>query len=182
MYTLHSTGGLDDVPSSPGSKASYSKPEWDLLLITTNNLQIVSSGIKPPLGWLPVWESATRSPTPSRWAFDKTKAKDTLMINCLCAKPCYSRLGNSTTTQRNLQSHRSLIVPIFAQSVPKNLAENNSIVAKHGLSSKIPQSPGVSSDTSEGSKNSGSFKDSRSSYEEYSEDGASYKEGGSKTL
>ncbi|GKA32088.1 hypothetical protein Tco_0718455 [Tanacetum coccineum] len=43
-------------------------------------------------------------------------------------------------------------------------------------------SPCVSSDTSEGSENSGSFKDSGSSYEEYFEDGASYKEGGSKTL
>ncbi|GJZ27492.1 retrovirus-related pol polyprotein from transposon TNT 1-94 [Tanacetum coccineum] len=42
---------------------------------------------------------------------------------------------------------------------PKNLA-NNSIVAKHGLSSKITQSPGGSSNTSEGSKNSRSFEDS----------------------
>ncbi|GJV25023.1 hypothetical protein Tco_1377718 [Tanacetum coccineum] len=50
-------------------------PEWDLLLITTNNLRIDSSGVKPPLGWLPVWESAKRSPTPSRWAFDETRAK-----------------------------------------------------------------------------------------------------------
>ncbi|GKA03681.1 retrovirus-related pol polyprotein from transposon TNT 1-94 [Tanacetum coccineum] len=57
--------------------------------------------------------------------------------------------------------------------------ENDSIVAEHGLSSKITQSPSGSSDTSEGSKNSGSFEDSGRSDEEYSEDGASSKEGGS---
>ncbi|GJU59775.1 retrovirus-related pol polyprotein from transposon TNT 1-94 [Tanacetum coccineum] len=39
----------------------------------------------------------------------------------------------------------------------------------------------LSSDTSEGSKNSGSFEDSGRSDEEYSEDGASSKEGGSET-
>ncbi|GJY54157.1 hypothetical protein Tco_0445821, partial [Tanacetum coccineum] len=65
----------DDVPSSPGLKASPSKPEWDLLLITTTNLRIVSSGVKPPSGWLPIWESATRSPTPLWRAFNKTIAK-----------------------------------------------------------------------------------------------------------
>ncbi|GJT75263.1 hypothetical protein Tco_1041988 [Tanacetum coccineum] len=49
-----SSGGVgrsilaDDVPLSPGWKASLSKPEWDLLPITTNNLRIVSSGLKPP--------------------------------------------------------------------------------------------------------------------------------------
>ncbi|GKA59626.1 retrovirus-related pol polyprotein from transposon TNT 1-94 [Tanacetum coccineum] len=59
--------------------------------------------------------------------------------------------------------------------------ENDSIVSEYGLSSEITQSPGGSSDTSEGSKNSGSFKDSRRSNEEYSEDGASSKEGGSET-
>nr|GEX69557.1 hypothetical protein [Tanacetum cinerariifolium] len=41
--------------------------------------------------------------------------------------------------------------------------------------------PSGSSYTSEGSKNSGSFEDSRRSDEEYSEDGASYKEGGFET-
>ncbi|GJZ01173.1 retrovirus-related pol polyprotein from transposon TNT 1-94, partial [Tanacetum coccineum] len=57
----------------------------------------------------------------------------------------------------------------------------NSIVAEHGLSSEITQNPGESSDKSEGSENSRSFKDSGRSDKEYSEDGASYKEGGSKT-
>ncbi|GJY16178.1 retrovirus-related pol polyprotein from transposon TNT 1-94 [Tanacetum coccineum] len=60
--------------------------------------------------------------------------------------------------------------------------ENDSIDAEHVLSSEITQSPGGSSDTSEGSENSGSFEDSRRSDEEYSEDGASSKEGGSETL
>ncbi|GJZ12985.1 retrovirus-related pol polyprotein from transposon TNT 1-94 [Tanacetum coccineum] len=59
--------------------------------------------------------------------------------------------------------------------------ENDSIVAEHGLSSEITQSPGGSSDTSEGSENSGSFKDSGRSDEEYSEDRASFEEGGSET-
>nr|GEX25135.1 retrovirus-related Pol polyprotein from transposon TNT 1-94 [Tanacetum cinerariifolium] len=54
-------------------------------------------------------------------------------------------------------------------------------VTKYGLSSKITQSPGGSSITSEGSVNSRSFKDSGRSDEEYSEDGASSKEGGSET-
>nr|GEX99707.1 hypothetical protein [Tanacetum cinerariifolium] len=63
---------------------------------------------------------------------------------------------------------------------PENL-ENKSIVTEHGLSSEFSQSPGGSSDTSEGSKNSESFEDSRRSDEEYSKDGASSEEGGSKT-
>ncbi|GJV35715.1 hypothetical protein Tco_1408192 [Tanacetum coccineum] len=65
--------------------------------------------------------------------------------------------------------------------IPENLAENNSIVAEHGLSSEFTQSPGGSSDTSGGSENSGSFKDSRRSDEEYSEDGSSSKVGGFET-
>nr|GEV53964.1 hypothetical protein [Tanacetum cinerariifolium] len=60
-------------------------------------------------------------------------------------------------------------------------AENDSIVARHELSSEITQSPGGSSDTSEGSKNSGSFEDNGRSNEEESEDRASSNEGGSKT-
>ncbi|GJZ50105.1 retrovirus-related pol polyprotein from transposon TNT 1-94 [Tanacetum coccineum] len=62
----------------------------------------------------------------------------------------------------------------------ENLA-NNSIVAEHGLSSEITRSPGGSSDTSAGSKNSGSFKDSGRSDKEDSKDGASSEEGGSET-
>ncbi|GJW95497.1 putative reverse transcriptase domain-containing protein [Tanacetum coccineum] len=51
----------------------------------------------------------------------------------------------------------------------------------NGLSLEITQSPGGSSDTSEGSENSGSFEDSGRSDEKYSEDRASCKEGGSET-
>ncbi|GKA21073.1 hypothetical protein Tco_0701062, partial [Tanacetum coccineum] len=79
---------------------------------------------------------------------------------------------------RDTKSHQSQVVLV---DIPENLAENDSIVAEHGLSSEITQSPGGSSDTSEGSKNSGSFEDSRRSDVEYSEDGASSKEGGSET-
>ncbi|GJR25797.1 hypothetical protein Tco_1102029 [Tanacetum coccineum] len=60
-------------------------------------------------------------------------------------------------------------------------SENDSIVAEYGLSLEITQSLGESSDTSEGSENNRSFKDSGRSDEEYSEDKASSKKGGSKT-
>ncbi|GKC33320.1 hypothetical protein Tco_1040614 [Tanacetum coccineum] len=87
---------------------------------------------------------------------------------------------------RSATDSSSLTEPIQKSQVglvgiSENLAENDSIVAEHGLSSEITQSPGGSSYTSDGSKNSGSFEDSGRSDEEYSEDGASSKEGGSKT-
>ncbi|GKC98738.1 hypothetical protein Tco_1169013 [Tanacetum coccineum] len=59
--------------------------------------------------------------------------------------------------------------------------ENDSIVLEHSLSSENTQSLGGSSNKSEGSKNSGSFEDSGRRDEEYSEDGASSKKGGSET-
>nr|GFD17025.1 hypothetical protein [Tanacetum cinerariifolium] len=83
---------------------------------------------------------------------------------------------NSSSLTKPIQKSQVVLVDIL-----ENLTENDSIVAEHGLSSKITQSLGGSSDTSEGSKNSGSFEDSRRSDEEYSEDKASCKEGGSKT-
>ncbi|GKE30924.1 hypothetical protein Tco_1446308 [Tanacetum coccineum] len=43
--------------------------------------------------------------------------------------------------------------------IPENLVEDINIVAEHGLSSENTQSLGGSSDTSEGSKISGSFED-----------------------
>ncbi|GJW82276.1 retrovirus-related pol polyprotein from transposon TNT 1-94 [Tanacetum coccineum] len=87
---------------------------------------------------------------------------------------------------RSATDSSSLTEPIQKSQVvlvgiPENLAENDSIVAEHGLSSEITQSPGGSSYTSDGSKNSGSFEDSGRSDEEYSENGASSREGGSKT-
>ncbi|GJZ32907.1 retrovirus-related pol polyprotein from transposon TNT 1-94, partial [Tanacetum coccineum] len=83
---------------------------------------------------------------------------------------------DSSSLTKPIQKSQVVLVDI-----PENLAENDSIVAEHGLSSEITQSPGGSSDTSEGSENSGSFEDSGRSDEEYSEDGASSKEGGSET-
>ncbi|GKB31219.1 hypothetical protein Tco_0870620 [Tanacetum coccineum] len=51
--------------------------------------------------------------------------------------------------------------------------ENDSIVAEHGLSSEITQSPSGSSDTSEGSENNKSFKDSGRSMQYTLKDGSS---------
>ncbi|GJW36973.1 retrovirus-related pol polyprotein from transposon TNT 1-94 [Tanacetum coccineum] len=84
---------------------------------------------------------------------------------------------DSSSLTKPIQKSQVVLVDI-----PENLAENDSIVAEHGLSSEITQSPGESSDTSKGSKNSRSFEDSGRSDEEYSKDGASSKEGGSETL
>ncbi|GJX11700.1 hypothetical protein Tco_0201559 [Tanacetum coccineum] len=71
--------------------------------------------------------------------------------------------------------------PMVLVDIPENLAENDSIVVGHGLSSEITQSPGWSSDSSEGSENNRSFEDGERSDDEDSEDGAFSKEGGSKT-
>ncbi|GJZ26384.1 hypothetical protein Tco_0570637, partial [Tanacetum coccineum] len=73
---------------------------------------------------------------------------------------------DSSSLTKPIQKSQVVLVDI-----PENLAENDSIVAEHGLSS----------DTSEGSKNSRSFEDSGRSDEEYSEDGASSKDRGSET-
>ncbi|GJT08334.1 retrovirus-related pol polyprotein from transposon TNT 1-94 [Tanacetum coccineum] len=83
---------------------------------------------------------------------------------------------DSSSLTKPIQKSQVVLVDI-----PDNLAENDSIVAEHGLSLEITLSLGGSSNTSEGSKNSGSFEDSRRSDEEDSKDGASSKEGGSKT-
>ncbi|GKC36351.1 retrovirus-related pol polyprotein from transposon TNT 1-94 [Tanacetum coccineum] len=66
----------------------------------------------------------------------------------------------------DLKDHKDQVV---LEDSPENLA-NKSMVTEHGLSSKTTQSPGGSSDTSDGSENSGSFEDSRRSDEEDSED------------
>ncbi|GJT03042.1 retrovirus-related pol polyprotein from transposon TNT 1-94 [Tanacetum coccineum] len=83
---------------------------------------------------------------------------------------------DSSSLMKPIQKSQVVLVDISY-----NLAENDSIVADHGLSSKITQSPCGSSNTSEGSKNSGSFEDSGRSDEEDSKDGASSKKGGSET-
>ncbi|GJV69967.1 hypothetical protein Tco_1485476 [Tanacetum coccineum] len=79
----------------------------------------------------------------------------------------------SSSLTKPIQKSQVVLVDIS-----ENLAEKNSIVAKHGLSSEITKSPGG---TSKRSKNSRSFEDSGRSDEEYSEDEASSKEGGSET-
>nr|GEV23892.1 retrovirus-related Pol polyprotein from transposon TNT 1-94 [Tanacetum cinerariifolium] len=83
---------------------------------------------------------------------------------------------NLSSLTKPIQKSQMVLVVI-----PENLAENNSIVAEHTLSSKITQSPGKSSDTSEGCENSRSFEDSGGSDKESSKDGASSKDGGFKT-
>nr|GEU79262.1 hypothetical protein [Tanacetum cinerariifolium] len=80
--------------------------------------------------------------------------------------------GNLTKPNQNDQ--------VVLEDSLRNLA-NKSIVAEHKLSLEITQSPGESSDTSEGSKNNRSFEDSGRSNEEDSEDGAFSEEGGFKT-
>nr|GEU73349.1 retrovirus-related Pol polyprotein from transposon TNT 1-94 [Tanacetum cinerariifolium] len=82
-----------------------------------------------------------------------------------------------TSLMKPIQKSQVVLVDI-----PKNLAENDNIVAKHELSLEITQSPGGSSDTSEGSENNGSFEDSGRSDEEDSKDRASSNEGGFETL
>ncbi|GJU47310.1 retrovirus-related pol polyprotein from transposon TNT 1-94, partial [Tanacetum coccineum] len=83
---------------------------------------------------------------------------------------------DSSSLTKPIQKSQVVLVDIL-----ENLAENDSIVAEHGLSSEITQSPGGSLDTSEESENNGSFEDSGRSDEEYPEEGASSKEGGSET-
>ncbi|GKE76171.1 hypothetical protein Tco_1542291, partial [Tanacetum coccineum] len=83
---------------------------------------------------------------------------------------------DSSSLMKQIQKSQVVLVDIL-----ENLVENDSIVAEHGLSSEITQSLGGSSDTSEGSENSRSFKDNGRSDEEYSEDKASSKKGGSET-
>ncbi|GKB44148.1 retrovirus-related pol polyprotein from transposon TNT 1-94 [Tanacetum coccineum] len=56
---------------------------------------------------------------------------------------------------RDTKSHQKSQVVLV--DIPENLAENDNIVAELGLSSEITQSPGGSSDMSEGFENSGSL-------------------------
>ncbi|GJS25399.1 reverse transcriptase domain-containing protein [Tanacetum coccineum] len=97
----------DDVPSSPGLKASPSKTELDLLPIITNSLRIVLSGVKPPSGWLPVWEFATRSPTPSR---DSPCASLNIVFSFVL-----TQIPNITTSERP-----PITTTVFAAITPEN--------------------------------------------------------------
>ncbi|GJV10733.1 retrovirus-related pol polyprotein from transposon TNT 1-94 [Tanacetum coccineum] len=84
--------------------------------------------------------------------------------------------ANSSSLTNPIQKCQVVLVDIL-----ENLVENDSIVVEHGLSSEITQSLGRSSDTSKGSENNENFEDSKRPDEEYSEDKASFKEGGSDT-
>nr|GEV55443.1 retrovirus-related Pol polyprotein from transposon TNT 1-94 [Tanacetum cinerariifolium] len=90
----------------------------------------------------------------------------------------YSRGG---MVREGFLSHTLKKSQVVLVDILKNLAENDSIVAEHELSSKINQSPGESSDTSEGSENSRSFEDSGRSDEKDSKNEASFEEGGFET-
>ncbi|GKB54040.1 hypothetical protein Tco_0904793 [Tanacetum coccineum] len=107
---------------------------------------------------------------------------------CGKAMKCTFICNDSEEMRYNLSATDSSILTNLIQKsqvvlvdISENLAENDSIVAEHGLSSEITQSLDASSYTGEGSENNGSFKDSGRSDEEYSEDGASSKEGGSES-
>ncbi|GJV10770.1 hypothetical protein Tco_1352311 [Tanacetum coccineum] len=107
-----------------------------------------------------------------RYSFRGTKSHQVIVDSIYEARST----TDSSSLTKPIQKSQVVLVDI-----PKNLAENDSIVAEHGLSFEITQSTGGSLDTSEGSKNSRNFEDSGRSDEEYSEDGASSKEGGSET-
>ncbi|GKA51760.1 retrovirus-related pol polyprotein from transposon TNT 1-94 [Tanacetum coccineum] len=114
-----------------------------------------------------------------RYSFRDTKSHQVIRSRDITfADSIYGARSATDSSSLTKPIQKSQVVLV---DIPDNLAENDSIVAEHGLSSEITQSPGGSSDTSEGSENSGSFKDSGRSDEEYSEDGASSKEGGFET-
>ncbi|GJX63381.1 retrovirus-related pol polyprotein from transposon TNT 1-94 [Tanacetum coccineum] len=114
-----------------------------------------------------------------RYSFRDTKSHQVIRSRDITfADSIYGARSATDSSSLTKPIQKSQVVLV---DIPENLAENDSIVAEHGLSSEITQSLGGSSDTSEGSENSGSFKDSGRSDEEYSEDGASSKEGGFET-
>ncbi|GJY70677.1 retrovirus-related pol polyprotein from transposon TNT 1-94 [Tanacetum coccineum] len=132
------------------------------------------------------WRGKDTSRTPEgsgldemRYSFWDTKSHQVIRSRDITfADSIYGARSATDSSSLTKPIQKSQVVLV---DIPDNLAENDSIVAEHGLSSEITQSPGGSSDTSEGSENSGSFKDSGRSDEEYSEDGASSKEGGFET-
>nr|GEX91398.1 retrovirus-related Pol polyprotein from transposon TNT 1-94 [Tanacetum cinerariifolium] len=114
-----------------------------------------------------------------RYSFRDTKSHQVIQSRDI--KFVDSIYGSRSTTNSSILTKPIQKSQVVLVDISKNLAENDSIVSKHGLSSKITQSSGRSSYTSKGSENSGSFEDSARSDEEYSKDRASSKEGGSET-
>ncbi|GJT11660.1 hypothetical protein Tco_0858702 [Tanacetum coccineum] len=128
-----------------------------------------------------LWANSVRSGSDEmRYSFQDTKShqvirsRDITFVDSIYGA---TSVTDSSSFTKPIQKRQMVLVDI-----PENLAEHDIIVAEHGLRLEITQSPGGSSDTSEGSENSGSFEDSRRSDKEDSEDGASSEEGGSKTL
>ncbi|GKC46832.1 hypothetical protein Tco_1064554, partial [Tanacetum coccineum] len=117
---------------------------------------------------------------------EEWRGKDTSLAHLKVIRSKDITFKDSIFRARSAADSNSLMKPIqksqvVSVDIPENLAENDSIVTEHGLSLEITQSPSESSNTSEGSENSRSFEDSGRLDEEYSEDGASSKEGGSET-
>ncbi|GJU98427.1 hypothetical protein Tco_1327698 [Tanacetum coccineum] len=105
---------------------------------------------------------------------DKETAKTTAGVAVVAQMKCDTAFG----IQRVTRLSEAEISHLWTRFIEP---ENDSMVAEHGLSLEITQSPGGSSDMSERSENSRSFKDSERSDEEDSEYKASSDEGGSET-
>ncbi|GJT13025.1 hypothetical protein Tco_0860067 [Tanacetum coccineum] len=85
-----------------------------------------------------------------RYNFQDTKSHQVIQSRDITFVDSIYGAGSATNSS-------SLTKPIYKSQVVlvdilKNLAENDSIVAEHGLSSEITQSPGRRSDTSEGTE------------------------------
>ncbi|GJU19780.1 retrovirus-related pol polyprotein from transposon TNT 1-94 [Tanacetum coccineum] len=114
-----------------------------------------------------------------RYSFRDTKSRQVIQSRDITfMDSIYEAMFMTDSSSLTKPIHKSQVVLV---DIPENLADNDNIVVEHGLSSKITHSPGGSLDTSEGSKNSGSFKDSGRLDEEDSEDRASSEEGGFET-
>ncbi|GJV97257.1 retrovirus-related pol polyprotein from transposon TNT 1-94 [Tanacetum coccineum] len=114
-----------------------------------------------------------------RYSFRYTKSHQVIQSrNITFVDSIYEARSVTDSSSLTKPIHESQVVLL---DIPENLAENDNIVVEHGLSSEFTQSLSGSSNTSEGSKKSRSFEDSGRSDKEYSEDGASSKEGGFET-
>nr|GEV63572.1 retrovirus-related Pol polyprotein from transposon TNT 1-94 [Tanacetum cinerariifolium] len=85
---------------------------------------------------------------------EEWQGKDTSLTQAAAQMKCDTAFGIRRVTKLS----EAEILHLWTQFMEP---ENDSIVAEHGLSLEITQSPGGSSDTSEGSENSRSFEDSR---------------------
>ncbi|GJZ92576.1 retrovirus-related pol polyprotein from transposon TNT 1-94, partial [Tanacetum coccineum] len=104
-----------------------------------------------------------------RYSFRDTKSYQVIRSRDITSVDTFYEARSATDSSsltKPIQKSQVVLVDI-----PENLAENDSIVAKHGLSSEVTKSLGGSSDTSEGFEISRSFEDSGRSDEEYSKDG-----------